>query len=67
MRSARIHRLVLMIKYTSKTMYVMDKLLIIRFNYKKKTVILITTQKSFFVKHVLLIFFLARADVLQAY
>ena len=39
----------LMIKYASKTMHVMDWLLVIRINHKK-TVILIATQKRFFVK-----------------
>ena len=43
MKSTRFLCVALMIKYTSKTM-----LLVIRGNYKK-TVILITIQKSFFV------------------
>ena len=38
-----------MIKYASKTMDVMDWLLVIRVNHKK-TVILLATQKRFFVK-----------------
>ena len=36
-----------------------DRLLVIRVNYKK-TVILLTIQKSFFVKHIVLIFSLVR-------
>ena len=55
MKSTRFLYLALMIKHTSKTMDVLDQLLVIRVNYKK-TVILITIRKSFFVKHIVLIF-----------
>ena len=55
----------LMIKYASKTMDVMDWLLVIRVNHKK-TVILLATQKRFFVKQS--VFSLIRADFsCQAY
>ena len=53
MKSTRFLYLAWMIKYTSKTMDVMDHL-VIRVNFKK-TVILITNQKSFFVKQIVLI------------
>ena len=49
MKSTRFFCLDLMIKYTSKTMDVMDYPLVTRVNYiKKKTVILITIKKKIF-------------------
>ena len=58
-----------MTKYIFKTMDMTDKLLDIRVNYKqktkKKTVILITIQKSFFVKHIVLISSLIRPAFLS--
>ena len=53
----------LMIKYTSKTKDVIDQFLVIRVNYKE-TVILITIQKRFFAKHIVLIFSLVRTAFL---
>ena len=54
-----------MMKYTSKTMDLMDQLLVIRVIYKK-IVILITIQESFFVKHIVLAFSLARTAFLSS-
>ena len=54
-----------MMKYTSKTMDLMDQLLVIRVIYKK-IVILITIQGSFFVKHIVLVFSLARTAFLSS-
>ena len=57
-----------MIKYTSKTMDVIDLLLVIRVNYIK-TVILTTIQKSFLssYKNIILIFSLVRTAFLSSY
>ena len=60
----KISFFVLMIKYASKTMDVMDQLSVIRVNYKK-TVILTIIQKSFIVKHIILIFSLIRTAFLS--
>ena len=57
--------LVLMIKNISKAMDMVDKLLIARVDYKK-TVIFITNQKSFFVKHISLFFSLVRPTFLSS-
>ena len=63
MKSTRFLCLALMIKYTYKTMDAMDQLLVIKVNYK--TVILITIQKSIFVKQIVLIFSLTRTAFLS--
>ena len=65
MKSTRFLCLALMIQYTSKTMDVMDYFLVIRI-YHKKTVIVITIQKSFFVKQIVLIFSLIMTDFLSS-
>ena len=54
-----------MIKNISKAMDMVDKLLIARVDYKK-TVIFITNQKSFFVKHISLFFCLVRPTFLSS-
>ena len=56
MKSTRFLCLAMIIKYASKTMVAMDQPLVIRVN-QKKTVILVTIQKSFFVKHICFNFF----------
>ena len=53
-------------KNVSKTMDMRDQLLDIIANYKKE-VILITTEKRFFVKHIVLIFFQSKQLFCQAY
>ena len=58
--------LVLMIKNISKAMDMVDKLLIARVDYKK-TVIFITKQKSFFVKHISFIFFFGQTNFFIKY
>ena len=58
--------LVLMIKNISKVMDMVDKLLIARVDYKK-TVIFITNQKSFFVKHISFIFFSGQTNFFIKY
>ena len=49
MKSKKFHCLALMTKYVSKTMDMIDYLLVIRVNYKK-SVDEISVQKSLFVK-----------------
>ena len=51
----KLYCLFLMAKYIFKTMVMMDQLLVIIINYKISD-ILITIQKSFLVKHIVLIF-----------
>ena len=64
MKSTKFHCFVMMTKYIFKTMDMMDQLLDIRVNYKKNYVNSI--QKSFFFKHVVLIFSLVRTAFLSS-
>ena len=66
MKLARFYYLALTIKYTSKTMVMMNYLSVFIVNYKA-TVILISNQKSFFVEHTVLIFTLARTALHKVY
>ena len=65
MRSTRFLCLDLMVKYTSKTMDVMHSSWLLKLIIKK-TVTLTTIQKSFFVKHIALIFFLVRTAFMSS-
>ena len=79
MKSTKFHCLVLIMKYTSKTMDTMDQLLVIRVNYKNSHFNNYSeklfcqancfnfhfNQNSFFVKHIALIFSLIRTVFLS--